>query len=166
MQIPTRTSLLCVRSSTLFDAAIRAGDGDNFSHAGIRVDDSVIDVTLRYGVKEWSYNDWLQGRELVDDVPVVPSSQGAEATAIRELRERIGQRYDRWEIAGFVLLRDLGDPNRPICSRLAYDYIRTATGLIIAGRQGRMGPRLVRSNLHSFNQGLLSASRSRNANQP
>ncbi len=153
----TTTSLLCVRSHTLADAAIRAWDADHSSHTGIRVGDHVIDATLRYGVREWRLDDWMQRRILVDDVPIIAASPQAEASAIERLQARIGQRYDVWEIAGFVLLRDLGDPNRPICSRLCYDYIRDACGLLIAGRQGRVGPRMVRSNLHSFNQGLLAA---------
>lgn len=153
----TRTSILCVRSATLSGRAIEAWDGDHVSHVGIRVEDQVIDATFWHGVKKWPLDVWMQGRTLVDDIPVYPSSLGHQQTAEMELFDRIGQKYDRWEIAGFVLLRDLGDPKRPICSRLAYDYLHAACGLQIAGRQGRMGPRLIRTNLTSFNLGRASA---------
>jgi len=94
---------------------------------------------------------------IVDDIPIYPSSPEAERRGIERLRARIGQQYDRWEIAGFVLLRDLGDPDRPICSRLCYDYLRDVCGLTIPGRQGRIAPRIVRATLTTFNQGRTAA---------
>lgn len=166
MATTTYTSLLCVRSAhPLMDAPIRAWDADHISHIGIRIGDHVVDATLRHGVQEWRHEDWIADRVLVDDVPVYPTSSRDEQLAIEELRSRIGQRYDLLEIVGFLLLRDLGDPTRPICSRLAYDYARRCCGLIIVGKQGRLGPRLTRSNLNSYNQGLFASARTA-AEQP
>ena len=152
---PTRSSLLCVRSATIPGRLIEAWDGDHTSHVAIRIEQKVIDATLRHGVKAWDLDEFMRGRTLVDDVPFYPTSLGHQQTAEMKLFDRIGQKYDRWEIAGFVLLRDLGDPERPVCSRLTYDYGRDICNLRIAGRQGRVGPRLMRSNLVSFNDGLL-----------
>jgi len=152
----SRTSLLFTRSANpLLDAPIRAWDADHSGHVGIRVGDKVIDASLWHGVAVWHLNDWLASRVLVDDVPVIARSLGHQQTAESRLFDRVGQRYDLWEIVGFVLLRDLGDPQRPICSRLAIDYITDACGVTLPGKQGRVGPRLVRTALHAYNAGLL-----------
>lgn len=152
----SRSSLLFTRSANpLLDAPIRAWDADHSGHVGVRVGDKVIDATLRHGVAVWPLADWLQRRVLVDDLPVVPRSIGHQQTAETRLFDRIGQRYDLWEIAGFLLLRNMGDPQRPICSRLAIDYITDACGLSLPGKQGRVGPRIVRVTLHAYNLGLL-----------
>lgn len=151
----SRSSLLFTRSANpLLDAPIRAWDADHSGHVGVRVGDKVIDATLRHGVAVWPLADWLQRRVLVDDLPVVPRSIGHQQTAETRLFDRIGQRYDLWEIAGFLLLRNMGDPQRPICSRLAIDYITDACGLSLPGKQGRVGPRIVRVTLHAYNAGL------------
>lgn len=155
----TRSSLLFTRSANpLLDAPIRAWDADHSGHVGVRIGDKVIDATLWHGVAVWPLDVWLQRRVLVDDVPVIPRSLGHQQTAESRLFDRIGQRYDVWEIVGFVLLRDLGDPQRPICSRLAIDYLTDACGIRLPGKQGRIGPRLVRSALHAYNAGLLRGS--------
>jgi hypothetical protein len=151
----TRSSLLFTRSANpVLDAPIRAWDADHSGHVGIRIMDKVIDATLWHGVAVWPLADWLQRRVLVDDLPVIPRSLGQQQTAEMRLFDRIGQRYDFWEIAGFLLLRDLGDPQRPICSRLAIDYLTDACSVSLPGKQGRVGPRLVRATLHAYNAGL------------
>jgi len=152
----TRSSLLFTRSANpLLDAPIRAWDAGHMSHVGIRVGDVVIDASLWHGVAKWRLEDWTRGRVIVDDLPVIASSQGAQELAESRLFDRIGQRYDVWEIVGYPLLRDLGDPDRPVCSRLGYDYLTDACSLRLPGRQGRIGPRLLHAMHHSYNLGLL-----------
>ncbi len=149
------TTILYVRSHTLADIAIRAWDAGHMSHVGICHGQRVIDATLRHGVAEWDRSDWLQGRIVVDELPVFATDEATALRAYESLRARIGQRYDVWEIAGFLLLRDLGDPDRPVCSRLGYDSLGDACGLRIPGRQGRVGPRLLHAIHHAYNLGLL-----------
>lgn len=153
----TRTSLIFTSSRTLADAAIRAWDGDQSSHVGIRVGTVVIDATFVHGVQRWALDAWLKGRTIVDELPVYATNEAAESIAVSNLVDRIGQPYDILEAIGFPLLRNLGDPNKPICSRLAIDYLTMATGLQIPGKQGRIAPRLVRVALHAYNLGRSSA---------
>jgi hypothetical protein len=153
----TRSSLLCVRSTSLGGKAIQAWDGDHVSHVGVRVGNTIVDATFWHGVKAWPAYDWLHRYVLVDDTPIHPLSAAHQQTAEMRLFDRIGQRYDVWEIAGFVLLRDLGHPARPICSRLAIDYITDACAVRLPGKQGRVGPRLVRATLHAYNAGRSAA---------
>jgi len=151
----TRSSILYTRTTRWqpADALIRAWDAGHMSHAGIRLGDWVIDAAVWGGVARTYLPDWMHGREIVADLPVLSTSQGTQEQAESELFDRIGQRYDLAELAGFVLLRDLGDPDRPVCSRLGYDFLATACGLRIPGRQGRIGPRLLHTAHHSFNLG-------------
>jgi hypothetical protein len=156
-------SLMCVRTpGTLADLAIRAWDGDSASHVGIRLGDQVIDATLKHGVSICSLENWLRGRIVVDEVPIHARTPAAQTAAIERLGARIGQRYDWLEILGFVVLRDLGHPDRPICSRLAIDFITDACGLRVPGRQGRISPRMVRTVLSAYNVGLTDGM----SNQP
>ena len=138
------------------DALIRAWDAGAMSHLGIRMGKhrGGRDHPTRC-VANWPYEYWLQGRVIVDEQPVFANDEATAQRAYERLFARIGQHYDIWEIAGFVLLRDLGDPERPVCSRLAYDYLADACGLRLPGRQGRIGPRLLHTAHHSYNLGLL-----------
>jgi hypothetical protein len=153
----TRSSILYTRSSgfVFTDLAIRAWDAGHMRHVGVRIGQTVIDASFWHGVARWDLAEWLEGRTLVGDIPVHATSIGSQEQAETNLINRIGQRYDAWEIAGYLLLRDLGDPDRPVCSRLGYDYLSDACGLRIPGRQGRIGPRLLHAAHHSYNTGLL-----------
>lgn len=162
---PTQSSLLFSRSAQpLLDVPIRAWDGDHCSHGAIRVENFVIDATFFHGVAVQEYNEWKKGRVVVDDVPVYPSSDESLKLANAKLFAREGQKYDILETLGFPLLRDLGSPEKPNCSRLQIDYLRDACSLIVPGKQGRIGPRLVRIAIHAYNLGLLSTTGSPMAN--
>jgi hypothetical protein len=137
------------------DVLIRAWDAGSMSHAGVCYGSRVIDASILHGVAEWHREDWLQGRVIVDELPVLASDEQAAIKAHDKLQARIGQRYDLWEILGYPLLRDLGDPERPVCSRLGYDNLTDACSLRIPGRQGRIGPRLLHAIHHAYNLGLL-----------
>jgi hypothetical protein len=152
----THSTIIYTRSANpLLDAPIRAWDAGHMSHAGVCYGARVIDATMRHGVAEWKRDDWLQGRVVVDELPVLATDAQAALKAHDRLQARIGQKYDRWEIAGFVLLRDLGHPDRPVCSRLGYDYLTDACSLRLPGRQGRIGPRLLHAIHHAYNLGML-----------
>ena len=147
----TRHSLLFVRRRRdLASRLILAQDGGTASHVGVRVGDRVIDASLWHGVAQWDLTEWLKGYELVQDVPVIPRSQAAADQAERELFDMLGRRYDWLEIAGFILWRDLGHPDRPVCSRLAQDFFNTATGYDYPGRAGRWGVRLTQVAATSY----------------
>jgi hypothetical protein len=145
------------------DALIRAWDAGTMSHLGIRLGDVVVDATIPHGVAQWRASDWLQGRVIVDELPVFATDETTAFRAYRKLQARIGQQYDIWEILGFPLLRDLGDPERPVCSRLGYDHLTAACGLRIPGRQGRIGPRLLHAIHHAYNLGMLYGPQPRRA---
>jgi hypothetical protein len=156
----TRSSLIYTRSAhPLLDAPIRAWDAGHMSHVGIRVADQVVDATLFTGVAKWPLEQWLQGRVVVADLPVYATTQGRQEQAEGNLFDRVGMRYDILEALGYPLLRDLGDPDRPVCSRLGYDFLRTALGCDLPGRQGRIGPRLLFGAHHFYNAGLMASIR-------
>jgi hypothetical protein len=153
----TRSSILYTRSQgfVFTDMAIRAWDAGHMSHVGVCYCNRVIDASLWHGVAEWHRDDWLQGRIVVDELPVFATDEQSAIKARDILMGRIGQRYDLWEILGYPLLRDLGDPERPVCSRLGYDHLNDACSLRIPGRQGRIGPRLLHAIHHAYNLGML-----------
>jgi hypothetical protein len=137
------------------DALVRAWDAGAMSHVGVRIGNIVVDATIQHGVANWPCDHWLQGRVIVDEQPVFATDDATAQRAYDRLFARVGQTYDWLEILGFPLLRDMGDPERPVCSRLAYDYLTDACGLRIPGRQGRIGPRLLHTAHHAYNLGLL-----------
>ena len=154
----TRSSILYVRTTRWqpADALIRAWDAGHMSHAGVRVGEHVVDATVTQGVAKWHLADWLQGRTVVADLPVYARTQGLQEQAEIELFDSVGLNYDLAEIAGFVLLRDLGDPYRPVCSRLGYNFLRRAIDNNLPGRQGRIGPRLLFGMHQFYNAGLTA----------
>jgi len=153
----TRYSLLyTMPRHRLLGTLISQPDGGEASHVGVRLGDQVIDASFWHGVAVWPLAEWLKDKHLVADVPVVPRTPGMGDQAEINLRARIGQRYDWLELLGFILLRDLGDPNRPICSRLGQDFLRDACGLVIPWRTGRWGVRLNHTSAVSYLQGLLA----------
>jgi hypothetical protein len=151
----TNTFIYTRSANPLLDAPIRAWDAGHMSHVGVCYGSRVIDATMRHGVAEWQRDDWLHGRIVVDELPVFAADEQSAIKAHDKLQARIGQRYDLWEILGYPLLRDLGDPERPVCSRLGYDHLTAACGLRIPGRQGRIGPRLLHAIHHAYNLGML-----------
>lgn len=149
-------TIIYTRSANpLLDAPIRAWDASHVSHIGICHNGLVVDATLTRGVQNELREKWLAGRVVVDELPVFVTDAATARIAKEKLYARIGQRYDIWEILGYPLLRDLGDPERPVCSRLGYDYLGDACGLRLPGRQGRIGPRLLHAAHHAYNLGLL-----------
>lgn len=152
--------LYTMPSYRLLGTLISQPDGGEASHVGVRLGEQVIDASFMHGVAVWPLDEWLSSRVLVADVPVIPRTVGMGEQAALNLRARIGQRYDWAELIGFILLRDLGDPNRPICSRLAQDFLRDACGLIIPWRMGRWGVRLNHTSATSYLQGLHANNKS------
>ena len=150
----TRHSLLFVhRPRSVASKLIIAQDGGKASHVGVKVGQRVFDASLLHGVAQWDLADWLAGYELVQEVPVIPRSQGAGEQAEAYLHSMVGKRYDWLEIAGFILWRDLGHPDRPVCSRLAQDFFNQATGYSYPGRAGRWGVRLTQVSATSYAHG-------------
>lgn len=142
-----RSSLVFTRAQIpLLDAPIRAVTGGEAGHVGVAFGGIVIDVTLWHGVRPQTRDDFLRRRTLVDEITVVPTSEAAEQEAQAWLWDLAHRRvrYDAWEIVGWVLMRELGDPDRPVCSGLAGQYLERATGQRIPDRRARLDPRHVR----------------------
>ncbi|MFN9507202.1 MAG: hypothetical protein ACK57J_22035 [Rubrivivax sp.] len=138
------------------DKPIRAGTGDDAGHVGILLGPSVVDTTLLHGVKRWDSETWLAKRRHVQTIPV-PAASAAHAdraSAYLEQAVRENWRYDWLEILGFLLMRDLGDPNRPVCSSLARTWFELQTGHQLDTRRGRTSPRLIRVAAGAYAAGL------------
>lgn len=151
-------ALLFVRKPRdIFSKVIVAQDGGLASHVGVRIGDEVVDATFWHGVKTWKLEDWMAQYELVESVDFVARNSDAEAAAARQVTSMLGKRYDWLEILGFLLWRDLGSPNRPVCSRLAQDVFNLATGVAYPGRSGRWGVRLCQVSATSYRQGLKNS---------
>jgi hypothetical protein len=129
------------------DKLIRVGTGDDAGHVGIGLGDRhVIDTTLWHGCKLWDRSEWLSHRILVDEieVPAASLSHAREAEAYVRQAAAEGWRYDWLEIVGFILMRDLGDPTRGVCSSLARNWFELHTGHQLRTRRARTSPRHMR----------------------
>lgn len=136
---------------------IWAFDGGDSTHVGVGIGSKIIDATAWHGVARWAREDWLDHYELIEEIHIPARSIGAEEQAAMNAINRIGQRYDLAELAGFLLLRDLGSPAHPVCSRLGYDVWLDATGYPLPDdRTGRIGPRLLRTHAAGYVAGLTS----------
>ena len=126
------------------DKLIRVGTGSNAGHVGIGIGDShVIDTTLVHGCRLWDRAEWLSHRTLVDEIAVPAASPAHAAAADAYVRKAVAEnwRYDWLEIVGFVLMRDMGDPDRGVCSSLARVFFEARTGHRLRTRVGRTTPR-------------------------
>lgn len=136
---------------------IRAFEGGPSSHVGCVTLDgrSVIDATMQHGVRPWTLDEWLahRGRVITRDYSyTAPDEQAGDDW----LHEQIGKGYDWLNIAGFVLLRDLDDPKRHVCSSLAFGRDLKA-GLTISDEGRRLGVRLLAFTAHARAQHTLLA---------
>ncbi len=155
------SSLLLTRARIpLLDAPIRAVTGGAAGHIGIGVGGLVYDVTLWHGVRPQPRAEFLSHRELVAEVEVVPVSEAAGHAALLWLIDMADRRvrYDWLEIVGWVLMRELGDPGRPVCSGLAGQYFERATGQRIPDRRARLDPRHVHIAAGMYLAGLRRVS--------
>lgn len=130
------------------DRAIRAWTGGEASHVGILDAGSqiVYDTTLTRGADRWAYAEWANGRVIVDTVPMIARSNQAAADTLDWLQTVAAARvpYDWQEALGFTLLREMGDPDRWVCSSLAAEAFHRYTGSRIADRRARLDPRHLR----------------------
>lgn len=155
----TRYGLVFSRSRiAALSTPINAWEGADYSHVGVCIAGAeVIDATLWHGVAKWSLEKWVGQNHLIDTVPIYPRTPEQGAQAEKNLRDKVGEMYDLAEMFGFALLRDIGSARRPICSTLARDFVQDATGLVIPGRRGRWGPRLMYVAAQSYLQGMQAA---------
>jgi hypothetical protein len=146
-------SLVFSRSwNRLLDLPIRAWEGDDCSHVGVRLGDKVIDATLLHGVAATSYEEWCARRELMQEIDIFPASFGAAEQASNELHAKVGLPYDWRGVLGFPLLRDLDQRNAWWCSELAAHWLTVHAGIVLPGRPGRRGVRLLRWVASGYSQ--------------
>jgi hypothetical protein len=139
------TALIFTRNDWT-DKWIRVGTGDDAGHVGISLGATVVDTTLWHGVKRWDGDEWLAKRRVVDVIEVPPASPAHAERAALYLQQAVEEnwQYDWLEIVGFVLMRDLGDPERPVCSSFARTWFELQTGHELRTRRGRTSPRHMR----------------------
>lgn len=129
------------------DKWIRVGTGDDAGHVGIALGDGVvIDTTFWHGCRAWTREEWLADRILVDEIVVPAASAEHAERALAFIRQAAAEnwRYDWLEIVGFILMRELGDPTRGVCSSLARDWFEMHTGHTLRTRRARISPRHTR----------------------
>lgn len=133
--------VLFTRSNKIGSIAIRAFEGGQASHCGaVQPGRRVIDATWPHGVRIRSMEEFLNGREIVDDIALpVPD----EAAAEQFLCAQLGRPYDLTFLISFLLWRDLNDPSRWACSELLL-AAALAGGLSLADKHNRVGVRMLR----------------------
>jgi hypothetical protein len=142
------------------DKPIRVGTGDDAGHVGIGLGPlHVIDTTFWHGCKLWDRAEWLSHRTLVDEIEVPAASlahaREAEDYVLRAAAEN--WRYDWLEIVGFILMRELGDPQRGVCSSLARTWFELHTGHQLRTRLARTSPRHMRIAAGAYLAGSATA---------
>lgn len=140
-------SLIFTRAARpITDVAIRAFEGGDASHVGIRVGDTVTHAAwMQGGVLRHDVQTFLAGRVQVQEIPLtLPDADAADAW----LEQQIGKPYDLSALLGFVLWRDWSDDAAWYCSELAATYMLQG-GATLAGRHKRVGVRLVQEMAHA-----------------
>lgn len=133
--------ILFTRSNKIGSVAIRAFEGGQASHCGaVMPDRRVIDTSWPHGVRLRSMDEFLDGREIVDDLSLMLPN---EAAAEEFLYTQIGKPYDLTFLISFLLWRNLNDPSRWACSELLLAGA-LAGGLSMADKHNRVGVRLLR----------------------
>lgn len=131
--------LIFTRSRSPFGALIRAFEGGQWDHVAVVDGDNVIEATALHGVRHRPRADLLADRP---QHQVVHVDLPDERAALKFARSQVGKPYDWTAILGFLLWRDWSKTRRWYCSELAAQAC-AAGGLAVAGRQPRVGVRLM-----------------------
>ncbi len=137
------TYLYVRRPASWRDILTRSSRATDAGHVGVRVrPNQIIDLSMSHGCAQWTQAEWDAMWRPVRADDVVSANAAAEAQAIAEAESCVGRlRYDVAEFVGFGLWRQMGSPNRDICSGFAQRIFATQTGAPWPDARGRIDPR-------------------------
>jgi uncharacterized protein YycO len=150
-----RRSLIFTRAAhPLRDLPIRAFEGGEAGHVGIRVGDEVThSAWMQGGVLRHDVPTFLAGRVIVAEVPLtLPNPEAADTW----LAQQVLKPYDLTALLGFLMWRDWSHDDKWYCSELAAAYMLEG-GATLAGRHRRIGVRLLHEVAYARSMGRLGA---------
>ncbi len=125
------------------DILTRASRATDAGHVGVQIGpQEIVDLSLSHDCAVWTPEEWASLWVPVRHDDVQSVSEDAEAQAKAEARACVGRlEYDLPEFVGFGFWRQMGSPDRGICSGFAQRIFHIQTGAQWPDSRGRIDPR-------------------------